>query len=125
MENDLDELKALVATITADRQMQKEREKRDAWTKYLNDGAFAQAQASGGWAYYQAKGIKRSIYQQELELMSSGPAPDAKRLAEIKKTVDRYKSEQEQISKEAKAHEAQRDVARLAAVQMVQVLWWM
>lgn len=30
MENDLDELKALVATITADRQMQKEREKRDA-----------------------------------------------------------------------------------------------
>ncbi|MSU72401.1 MAG: DUF4337 family protein [Opitutus sp.] len=47
--------------------------------------------------------------------MSSGPAPDAKRLAEIKKTVDRYKSEQEQISKEAKAHEAQRDVARLAA----------
>lgn len=144
MENNLDELKALVATITADRQTQKEREKRDAWTKYvslstiilavlaaiatqkgagfssttikhLNEGTFAQAQASDGWAYYQAKGIKGSIYQQELELMSSGPAPDAKRLAEIKKTVDRYKSEQEQISREAKAHEAQRDVARLAA----------
>ncbi|MSU72402.1 MAG: DUF4337 family protein [Opitutus sp.] len=90
MENNLDELKALVATITADRQMQKEREKRDAWTKYvslstiilavlaaiatqkgagfssatikhLNEGTFAQAQASGGWAYYQAKGIKGSI----------------------------------------------------------------
>jgi len=34
MSTDLDELKALVATLKADQQAQKDKEKRDAWTKY-------------------------------------------------------------------------------------------
>jgi hypothetical protein len=140
----LDELRSLVGTITADRQAQKDKEKREAWTKFvslstiilavlaaiatqkgagfssasikqLNEATFAQAQASDGWAYYQAKGIKGSIYQQELELLSATASADPKRLADIKKTVDRYKSEQEQIAKEAREHEAKRDVARREA----------
>ncbi len=90
MNNDLDELKGLVASITADRQAQKEKEKREAWTKYvslsmiflavlaavatqrgagyssttmkkLNEATFNQAQASDQWSYYQAKGIKQAV----------------------------------------------------------------
>jgi hypothetical protein len=144
MDNQLDELRSLVQVIVADRQAQKEREKREAWTKFvslstiilavlaaiatqkgagfssasikqLNEATFAQAQASDGWAYYQAKGIKGGIHQQEQDLLSATASPDPERIAEIKKKVDRYKSEQEQISKEAREHEAQRDAARREA----------
>jgi hypothetical protein len=83
--NHLDELRSLVGTITADRQAQKDKEKREAWTKFvslstiilavlaaiatqkgagfssasikqLNEATFAQAQASDGWASYSSQG---------------------------------------------------------------------
>lgn len=144
MDHHLDELRNLAAAIASDRQAQKDKEKRDAWTKYvslstimlavlaaiatqkgagfssatmkqLNEATFEQAQASDNWAFYQAKGIKGSIYQQEGEVLGSTAAADPKRLAAIQKTVDRYKGEQEQISKDAKDHESKRDAARVAA----------
>ena len=83
MDYNLDELKGLVAAIKADHQAQKDKEKRDAWTKYvslsmvflavlaavatqkgagyssaiikqLNEATFNQSEASDQWAYYQA-----------------------------------------------------------------------
>jgi len=147
MSTDLNELNALVATLKADQLAQKEKEKRDAWTKYvslsmiclavlaaiatqkgagfssatmkqLNEATFNQAEASDQWSYYQAKGIKQSIFEQERDrLTASGATIEPKVLAAITAKVERYESEKKEITKEAKALEAKRDAARdLSAV---------
>jgi hypothetical protein len=144
MNPDLDELKALVATLKADQQAQKDKEKRDAWTKYvslsmiclavlaaiatqrgagyssatmkqLNEATFNQAEASDQWAFYQAKGIKQSLYELERERAAGGNAADPKVLAGLVAKVDRYDAEKKDIMKEAKNFEARRDVARSLA----------
>ena len=142
MSTDLNELNSLVATLKADQQAQKEKEKRDAWTKYvslsmiclavlaaiatqrgagyssatmkqLNEATFNQAEASDQWAFYQAKGIKQSIYELERDRATSGSvAIEPKVLAGITAKVDRYDAEKKDIAKEAKAFEAKRDAAR-------------
>ena len=138
MPDNLDRLKELVATLKTDQQAQKEKEKRDAWTKYvslsliflavlaavatqrgagyssatmkqLNEATFNQAEASDQWAFYQAKGIKQSLYELERERLA---ASDAKGLTA---RVDRYEKEKQAISAAAKALEAKRDLARAAA----------
>ena len=138
----LDELKALVATLKADQQAQKDKEKRDSWTKYvslsmiclavlaavatqrgagyssatmkqLNEATFNQAEASDQWAFYQAKGIKQSIYELERERAASGSTViEPKILAGITAKVERYDTEKKEISAEAKRFEGKRDVAR-------------
>ncbi len=144
MSTNLDELKGLVASITADRQAQKDKEKRESWTKYvslsmiflavlaaiatqrgagyssatmkqLNEATFNQAEASDQWAFYQAKGIKESVYSQELDSLNVFGHADPKLLATITARVDRYKNEQKDISAEAKKFEGRRDEARVAA----------
>ena len=144
MNNNLDELKDLVATLRADQQAQKDKEKRDSWTKYvslsmiwlavlaavatqrgagyssatmkqLNEATFNQAEASDQWAYYQAKGIKQSLYEQERDRLSTIGNPDLKVLAAVTGRVDRYEKEKKDISTEAKKFEAKRDEARAAA----------
>lgn len=142
MSIDLDELKSLVAALKADQQAQKDKEKRDAWTKYvslsmiclavlaaiatqkgagyssatmkqLNEATFNQAGASDQWAFYQAKGIKESIYELERERATSGgTAADPKELSALTAKVDRYEGEKKEIMKEAKGFEARRDTAR-------------
>ena len=146
MSNNLDELKGLVATIAADRTAQKDKEKRDAWTKYvalstiflavlasiatqkgagysssvmkqLNVATFNQAQASDQWAFYQAKGIKAAISAEERDVLAATPNPDPKRLADLDKKVERYGNEQKEITVEAKKFEAKRDEATAVATQ--------
>jgi hypothetical protein len=139
---DLDDLKALVATLKADQLAQKEKEKRDAWTKYvslsmiclavlaavatqrgagyssatmkqLNEATFNQAQASDQWAFYQAKGIKESISEMERDRAATGAsAADTKTLGELTAKVERYAAEKKDIQKMAKGFEAKRDAAR-------------
>ena len=77
-------------------------------------GILAQNQASDGWAYYQAKGLKKSICQaqlDEIELKYDEAVPE--KLAAVKKkyeeTIARYDQEQAEISAEAKQKEIQRD----------------
>ena len=78
-------------------------------------GILAQSQASDGWAYYQAKSIKQTIYESELAMLDIDPPDNAdpSKLAELKKTyadnIARYEKEQEDIRAEAKAREADRD----------------
>ena len=144
MNDNLDELKGLVATLKADQQAQKDKEKRDAWTKYvslsmiflavlaavatqrgagysstvmkqLNEATFNQAEASDQWSYYQAKGIKQSLYELERERLTAANAGDAKALAALTARVDRYEKEKKEITDAAKALEAKRDRARDAA----------
>lgn len=142
MSTDLDELKALVATLKADQQAQKDKEKRDAWTKYvslsmiclavltaiatqrgagyssatmkqLNEATFNQAEASDQWAFYQSKGIKQSIYELERDRLASGGAVvEPQVLAGLTAKIERYEGEKKDIAKEAKSFEAKRDSAR-------------
>src|SRR5580693_5397001 len=110
MNENLDELKGLVATIAADRAAQKDKEKREAWTKYvalsmiviavlaatatqrgagyssttmkqLNLATFEQSQASDQWSFYQAKGIKQSVAAEERDVLGATANADPKRLA--------------------------------------------
>jgi len=145
MSTDLNELKDLVATLKADQQAQKDKEAKTAWTKYvalsmiflavlstnatqraggysstvmkqLNVATFNQALASDQWAYYQAKGIKQSIYELERDrAQNSTPAAEPKVIAGFTARVDRYESEKKDITKEAKALEAKRDAASALA----------
>jgi hypothetical protein len=144
MSNNLDELKDLVATLKADQQAQKEKEKRDTWVKYvslsmiclavlaavatqrgagyssatikqLNEATFNQAEASDQWAYYQAKGIKQAVSTEERDILTASGNADPKLLADISKKIDRYGKEQNDLMAEAKKFEAKRDEARAAA----------
>ncbi len=89
---ELQELKTFVTDLKADRAAQKEKEQREAWTKYtslslvfvavlaaiatqwsgkyssrvlvsLNDSTFNQALATDEWSFYQAKSIKQNLYE--------------------------------------------------------------
>jgi hypothetical protein len=103
LDKELLELKSFIADLKADRAAQKEKEKREAWTKYtslclvfiavlaavatqwagkyssrvlvrLNDSTFLQAKASDEWSYYQAKSIKQNLYEGLREVTPKGAA---------------------------------------------------
>jgi hypothetical protein len=144
MIDDLAELKDLVSAIKADHQAQKDKEKRDSWTKYvslwmiilavcaafatqkgagfssatikqLNEATFNQALASDQWSFFQAKGIKQSLYERDLEKVGKGQVPtaDSALIAKVRK----YDSDKKDISNEAKAFEAKRDLARIGSTR--------
>jgi hypothetical protein len=125
-----DDVTVLIKTIHEDRLTVKEKEKRDAWTKYvslmivalavltgyasLKAGGFGsqvmlnQAKASDQWSFYQAKGIKRSLKEMEATLVGT-PETQAK----AKSEAERYKTEQDGIYKVAKGfEEASQEAAR-------------
>lgn len=141
MNLDVDELKALVATLKADQQAQKEKERRNEWTKYvslsmiclavlaaiatqrgagyssttmkqLNEATFNQAEASDQWAFYQAKGIKQGLYELERDRTTAAPALPSRVLTELTAKVARYDGERKAIAQEAKEFEVKRDLAR-------------
>ena len=139
--SDLDELKALVAELRAEHVAQKEKEKRERWTKYvslttvviavlsaiatlkgggfstrslkeMNEATFNQTQASDQWSYYEAKSIKQNIYELEMEHLTSASSPDAAAVAKIKAKVDQYENDKQDITTKAKQLEQARDAAR-------------
>src|ERR1039457_3395974 len=102
LDKELAELKTFIADLKQDRAAQKEKEHREAWTKYtavslvfiavlaavatqwsgkysgkvlveLNDSTFKQAQASDQWSYYQAKSIKQNLYEAVREVAAKAP----------------------------------------------------
>jgi hypothetical protein len=127
MEQQQQDISALLKAIHEDRQAAKDKEKRDAWTKYvslmivalavitaygsLKSGGYSsrvllnQAKASDEWAFFQAKSIKRSLAEMEARAGS----PEAQ--AEAKQRADRYQAEQDEIQRKAKAYEVERDEA--------------
>jgi hypothetical protein len=139
--SDLDELKALVAELRAEHVAQKEKEKRERWTKYvsltmvviavlaaiatlkgggfstrtlkeMNEATFNQTQASDQWSFYQAKSIKQNLYEIELEHLTAAPSPDAAAVAKLKAKVDKYDKDKADITALAKKFESAREVAR-------------
>ena len=97
LDKELTELKGFIADLKADRAAQKEKEKRESWTKYtsmslvfiavlaaiatqwagkyssravaeLNNATFYQAQASDKWTDYDTKSIKQNLYEAVSEI---------------------------------------------------------
>jgi len=145
LDRELAELKGFVAELKADRAAQKEKDRKEAWTKYtsmslvfiavlasvatqwsgkfggtvlvsLNDSTYRQALASDQWSYYQAKSIKQNLYE---GLRDSSPrlaGPDAaKELAAINAKIEKYKTEQKDIKEKAEGYEKEREAARVKA----------
>lgn len=142
--SDLDDLKNLVAELRADHVAQKEKEKRDGWTKYvsltmvciavlaalatlkgggfstrtlkdMNEATFNQTQASDQWSFYEARSIKENLYEIELEHLTAAPSPDAAAVAKIKDKITKYEKDKADISVLAKKYEIARDDARKTA----------
>lgn len=145
MTNDeLSELRGLVETLKADRQAQKEKEKRESWTKYvslsmivlavlaavatqkgggysaavlkqLNEATYNQTQASDQWAFFQAKGIKASLAENERDQLNAVGNADPKLLGALSAKIERYEKERKEISASAKEFESKREASRDAA----------
>ena len=142
--HDLDELKQLVAELKADRAAQKEKEKRESWTKYvsltlvciavlaglatlkgggfstrtlkeMNEATFNQAEASDQWSFYQAKSIKQNLYEIQLDQANAAAVPNVGQMEKLKAKVEKYEREKAEIMAGAKKFEAVRDTARQMA----------
>ncbi len=132
LQTEIAELKDFIADLKADRAATKEKEKREAWTKYvslsvvfiaviaaiaaqwggkyssrvltqLNNATFFQTQASDQWAYYQAKSIKLNAYEiGQRQLARSAGPADA----EVAKLIEDYREKVATYKKEQKDIEA-------------------
>ncbi len=141
MEHELKELKEFVAEIKADRVAQKEKEKRESWTKYtsltivilavlsaiaaqwagkfsgrvlvnLNDSTFHQTKASDQWSFYQAKSIKQNLYEIERDRLKNDAHADPKVMEKIEAKIQKYDKEKADVMAEAKKLEELREKAR-------------
>ncbi len=142
--SDLAELKSLVAELRAEHVAQKEKEKRERWTKYvsltmvviavlaaiatlrgggfstrtlkeMNEATFNQTQASDQWAFYQAKAIKQNLYEIELDRLTAALPSDAAAIAKVKAKIEKYDKDKADITALAKKFEDARDAARKIA----------
>ena len=139
--NDLDkeiaELKQFIIDLTADRSATKQKEQREAWTKYVSlsvviiavlaaiatqwGGKYgsrtqlSQAQASDQWSFYQAKSIKQQLAETTLgQLIRSGNTNDTESASAIMKLsvhLARYDKEKAEIKAIAEGLEKTRDDA--------------
>ncbi len=135
LHDEIAELKQFIAELKADRAATKEKEKREAWTKYVSltvviiavfgsiaaqwGGKFSsrsqmsQAQASDQWAFYQAKSIKQHLYKinRAQVVKSADSAEAAKQQKEFDAEIAKYEKEKNEIMEKAKALEAVRDAS--------------
>jgi uncharacterized protein DUF4337 len=92
--------------------------------KTMKEMLLAQQQASDQWAFYQARSIREHQYRiqklrLEADLAERGPAmkPDARQryealLAKLAEEEKRYNAEKQEVEREARALERERDVSR-------------
>jgi hypothetical protein len=144
LQQELRDLKGFIEDLKADRAAQKEKEKKESWTKYtslslvfiavlaavanqwagkyssrvlvrLNDATYNQSQASDQWAYYQAKSIKQNLYELAREQANGKTDPASEEKAKAK--IEKYEKEKADITQQAKKFEEQRDADRKEAAQ--------
>lgn len=137
LQKEISELKQFIVDLKADRSATKEKDKREAWTKYVSltvviiavmaavatqwGGKYSsrtqmsQVQASDQWAFYQAKSIKQHVDEVTLvQLTRAGSSNDVEMTKTIKKLTDalaRYDKEKAEIKAKAEGLEAMRDDA--------------
>jgi hypothetical protein len=82
----------------------------------LTEAALLQSQASDQWAFYQAEGIKRHVFEVQRDVLRLGGTPAGAALAaRYNGDVSRYAADQKKISQDAQALERRRDDARRVA----------
>jgi len=103
LQNEINDLKQFAVDLKTDRAAQKEKEKRESWTKYVSltmvclavltaiatqkgggfttqtlrnmtEATLKQAQASDQWTFYQAKSIKQNLYEVSRDQLQAGSA---------------------------------------------------
>ena len=103
LDRELKELKEYIVDLKADRAAEKEKQKKESWTKYtsislvfmavlaavatqwsgkystrslssLNEATFLQAKAADKWSYYQSKSIKQNLYEVNRDNLKMEPA---------------------------------------------------
>lgn len=137
LQSEISELKQFIAELKADRAAAKEKEKKEAWTKYVSlsvviiaviaavaaqwSGKYggrvqmSQAQASDQWSFYQSKSIKQHLVEAEIfTLKKSAAAGDADSAKELKKAEaanTKYDADKAEIKSKAEALEKTRDDA--------------
>jgi Na+/glutamate symporter len=70
-------------------------------TLFKNNAAIKKTEASNQWNYYQAKSSKQNLAELTLQLVSEEKKPD------VRKEIDRYKSEKAEIKEGADKLEAE------------------
>ena len=122
-----EDVRALITVLHQDRQVAKEKARREGWTQYvslmivglavataigsLKSAGFGskvvlnQAEASDTWSFYQAKSIKQRLT--EMEARGASGADAARAAADIA----RYKNEEKELQAKAKSFEQARDAA--------------
>jgi hypothetical protein len=82
----------------------------------LNGAAIAQNLASDQWNFYQAKGIKRHVFEVQRDVLRLSSTPQAAaQVTAYEKEIKRYALDQNEIANEAKARERERDEAKVVA----------
>jgi hypothetical protein len=143
-QKELNELKGFIADLKADRAGTKEKEKKEAWTKYVSlsiviiavigataaqwsgkfgsDVQMSQVKASDQWAFYQSKSIKQNLYEVSRTLLTknvdTNSAAFKKGEDDFNSRIKRYEDEKAEIKKKAEDLEKKRDVAGVAGGHM-------
>jgi hypothetical protein len=137
LQKEINELKEFIVDLKADRTAAKQKERAEAWTKYVSltiviiaviaavaaqwSGKYGggvqinQLQASDQWSLYEAKSIKQHLDESALvQLRQVGNTNNPLVAAEIKKlaaNVARYDSEKADLQAKAKDFETRRNTA--------------
>jgi len=135
LRGELNELKAFIADLKADRAATKEKERREAWTRYVSltvvliavvasiaaqwggkysgMGQMSQAQASDQWNLYEAQSIKQHLFELTRDqVVKSGNDPQAlKQQQTFDSKIAEYNDRKAKIKLEADKLERKRDFA--------------
>ena len=144
LQDELKDLKGFIAELKADRTATKEKEKREAWTKYVSltvviiavvgsiaalwSGKYgsrvqlSQALASDAWNLYQARSVKGHLLDVTTNLlarMANSSDPEIqKMLKSYGKDVAKYSDGKEESQKIAQAYEEDRDAAEALGAKL-------
>jgi hypothetical protein len=145
LQKEISELKQFIVDLKADRAATKEKEKREAWIKYVSltvvviavaaataaqwAGKFSsavvmnQAWASDTWAFYQAKSLKQHLDESVQSLAAVQPNGQGADLQKkVAERAARYEKEKAEIKAKAEGFEKARDVARARGAKMASVI---
>ncbi|HEY3855275.1 MAG TPA: DUF4337 domain-containing protein [Verrucomicrobiae bacterium] len=136
--NELNELKTFIADLKADRAATKEKEKREAWTKYVSltvvliavvasiaaqwggkyssMGQMSQAQASDQWNFYESQSIKQHMFEltRDQVVKSGTDAEAVKQQKAFEAKIAAYNQKKLEIKEKADKLELKRNYASRA-----------
>ncbi len=135
LRSELNDLKQFIAELKADRAATKEKERREAWTKYVSltivvyavvasiasqwGGKYSsmtqmsQAQASDQWNFYQAQSVKQHMFElTKTQLLRGGTdAETAQAQKDFDAKIADYDARKVKIKDDAERLEKRRDIA--------------